>query len=73
MPCRPKTGPGSICVLDNSAPDSKILYSTYFGGERNDEPNAINSDRNSNYYIGSRTDSSQFPIEECPRFQLRRR
>jgi hypothetical protein len=53
----------NIAFLVKVSPEGKLLFSTFLGGERNDEPNAIAIDRHGNVYIGGRTNSSTFPVK----------
>jgi hypothetical protein len=53
---------GFLMKLD---PEGKLLFSTFLGGERNDEPNAIALDSRGNIYIAGRTNSSAFPLKNA--------
>ncbi|MCU1273259.1 MAG: hypothetical protein JWO48_690, partial [Bryobacterales bacterium] len=53
----------NINFLMKLSPDGKLLFSTLFGGERNDEANAIAIDPAGSVYIGGRTSSTTFPLK----------
>jgi hypothetical protein len=53
----------NIAFLMKLSPEGKLLFSTFLGGERNDEPNAIAIDRDGNVYIAGRVGSTTFPTK----------
>lgn len=57
----------NIAFLMKLKSDGQLLFSTYLGGERNDDPNAIAIDHAGNVYIGGTTGSSQFPMKNALR------
>lgn len=57
----------NIAFLVKLSPEGKLLYSTYLGGERNDEANAIAIDTENNVYIAGRTNSTTFPAKNALR------
>jgi len=48
-----------VCKFDSSL--KKMEYSTYFGGDKNDEGGFITTDRSGNVYITGKTNSRNFP------------
>ena len=58
---------GDAFVTKISADGSTILYSTYLGGQDDDESNAIAVDDNGNVYVaGSTGGNSPFPLQPIP-------
>jgi uncharacterized protein (TIGR03437 family) len=52
---------GDVFIAAVNADGSGLAYSTYWGGEGNDYPNAIALDRSGNLYIAGYSDSGDFP------------
>ena len=55
----------NIAFLMKLSPEGKLLFSTYLGGERNDEANAIAIDPSGSVYIAGRTNSTTFPLKNA--------
>jgi hypothetical protein len=55
----------NIAFLMKLSPEGELLFSTLFGGERNDEPNAIALDSQGNILIAGRTNSTTFPVQNA--------
>lgn len=55
----------NICFLMKFSPEGKLLFSTYFGGDRNDEVNAMAIDSHGSVYIGGRATSTNFPVKNA--------
>ena len=53
----------NIVFLMKLSPEGKLLFSTFLGGERNDEANAMAIDKDGNVYIAGRVGSSAFPVK----------
>lgn len=66
------TQPGlNIAYITKLSADGKqLLFSTYLGGERNDEADAIAVDTANNIYITGRASSQQFPVTNAIQPQL---
>ncbi|MBL0157632.1 MAG: SBBP repeat-containing protein [Bryobacterales bacterium] len=55
----------NICFLMKFSPDGELLFSTYFGGERNDEGLALAVDSTGNIYLAGRASSTQLPVKNA--------
>ena len=61
-------GPERDGILVKLDPKGKIVYSTYLGGSRNDEPTAMAVDGDGTVYIGGITRSADFPGSRVAKF-----
>ncbi|HEX3542519.1 MAG TPA: SBBP repeat-containing protein [Acidimicrobiales bacterium] len=67
-----QTSPGGgqdVVVSKLNPTASKLLYSTYLGGSRDEQPNAMAVDRFGNAYLGGNTGSVDFPTLNAPQAQ----
>ena len=55
----------NIAFLMKFDPEGELLFSTFFGGERNDEANAVAIDSKGAIYIGGRTTSTNLPVKNA--------
>lgn len=59
----------NICFLLELDPEGKLLFSTYFGGNRNEEGLAVATDSQGNVYLAGRASSADLPVKNA--FQAR--
>jgi hypothetical protein len=64
-PVQDKQNGLNICFLMKLSPDGKLLFSTYFGGERNEEGNALAIDSKGNIYLAGRASSTTLPVKNA--------
>lgn len=55
----------NIAFLMKFNPEGKLLFSTYFGGDRNEEGQALAIDSQGNIYLGGRATSTNMPIKNA--------
>jgi hypothetical protein len=55
----------NIAFLMKFDPDGKLLFSTYLGGDRNEEGLAVAVDSQSNIYLAGRASSTNFPVKNA--------
>jgi len=55
----------NIAFLMKFDPQGKLLFSTYFGGDRNEEGNAIAVDSRGNIYLAGRASSTKLPVKNA--------
>ena len=58
----PVTSPCDVFVVKLNPTGSELLYSSYLGGSREEEGDAIVVDASGNAYVTGRTNSSDFPL-----------
>lgn len=64
-PINPKINARDVFVTKLNAAGNSLLYSTYLGGNSNDEGNGIAVDRFGNAYVTGKTDSTNFPTKNA--------
>lgn len=55
----------NICFLMQFNPEGKLLFSTYFGGNRNEEGLALAVDSQDNVYLAGRASSTDLPVKDA--------
>ncbi|GEM_PF-1915644 len=55
----------NICFMMKFNPDGDLLFSTYFGGERNEEGLALAVDSAGNMYLAGRASSANLPVKNA--------
>lgn len=60
----------NIAFLMKFDPDGKLLFSTYLGGERNEEGLAVAVDSQMNIYLAGRASSTNFPVKNAMQPQM---
>jgi hypothetical protein len=55
----------NIAFLMKFNPEGKLLFSTYFGGERNEEGQALAVDSHGNIYLAGRATSTNLPVKNA--------
>jgi hypothetical protein len=55
----------NIAFLMKFSPDGKLLFSTLFGGDRNDSAQAIATDSKGSVYIAGRATSTKLPVKNA--------
>lgn len=64
-PIDPRTNARDVFVTKLNAAGNSLLYSTYLGGNSNDEGNGIAVDRFGNAYVTGKTESTNFPTKNA--------
>jgi len=62
--CTTHEGAHDIFLVQFSPFESKLMYSSYYGGTNTEYANSIEIDESRNIYIGGKTDSSDFPTTD---------
>ena len=55
----------NICFLMKFSPEGRLLFSTYFGGDRNEEALAMAIDSRGSVYVGGRATSTNLPVKNA--------
>lgn len=55
----------NICFLMKFSPDGELLFSTYFGGDRNEEGLALAIDSTGSIYLAGRATSTNLPVKNA--------
>lgn len=69
-PIQDKQGGLNICFVMKFDPEGTLLFSTYFGGERNEEGLALALDSVGNIYLAGRASSAQLPVKNALQAQI---
>ncbi len=58
-----------IFISKFNVKDSRVLYSTFLGGDKRDRPRNLATDRNGNIYVIGKTNSDNFPTTSNTKFK----